>query len=140
MADNFKLSPMARIRVGPNSRNKVTIYTRTRVTGPTGNPPEYSTEILQFDSATSDVATVIGVQDSNSKGKIIWNDSASETAKKYQSTIAKASKNQVNSIKDDIVTTAEEKDALNSISGSNNTATDSGTDTQGVAGGHVRVA
>ena len=135
MADNFKLSPMARIRVGPNSRNKVTIYTRTRVTGPTGNPPEYSTEILQFDSATSDVATVIGVQDSNSKGKIIWNDSASETAKKYQSTIAKASKNQVNSIKDDIATTAEEKEALNSISGSNNTAIDSGTDTQGVAGG-----
>jgi len=128
-------SPMARIRVGPNSRNKTTLYTRTRVTGPTGTPPEYSTEILQFDSATSDVATVIGVQNSSSKGKIIWNDSASETAKKYQSTIAKASKNQVNSIKDDIVTTAEEKDALNSISGSNNTATDSGTDTQGVAGG-----
>ena len=52
-----------------------------------------------------------------------------------QSTIAKASKNQVNSIKDDIATTAEEKDALNSISGSNNTAIDSGTDTQGVAAG-----
>ena len=126
-------SQLARIKVGPNSRNKVTLYTRTRVTGPTGNPPEYSTEILQFDSAKSDVATVIGIQNSSSKGKIIWNDSASETAKKYQSTIAKASKNQVNSIKDDIATTAEEKDALNSISGSNNTAIDSGTDTQGVA-------
>ena len=135
MADNFKESPMARIRVGPNARNKVTIYTRTRVTGPTGTPPEYSTEILQFDSATSDVATVIGKQDSSSKGKIIWNDDASDTVKKYQSTIAKASKNQVNSIKDDIVTTAEEKDALNSISGSNNTATDSGTDTQATAAG-----
>tara|TARA_B100001996_G_scaffold225449_1_gene173614 strand:- start:31 stop:1419 length:1389 start_codon:yes stop_codon:yes gene_type:complete len=133
MADNFKLSPMARIRVGPNSRNKVTIYTRTRVTGPTGNPPEYSTEILQFDSATSDVATVIGKQDSSSNGKIIWNDDASDTVKKYQSTIAKASTNQVNSIKDDIATTAEEKEALNKISGSNNTAIDSGTDTQGVA-------
>ena len=135
MADNFKLSPMARIRVGPNSRNKVTIYTRTRVTGPTGNPPEYSTEILQFDSATSDVATVIGKQDSSSNGKIIWNDDASDTVKKYQSTIAKASKNQVNSIKDDLATTAEEKDALNKVSGSNNTAIDSGTDTQGVAAG-----
>ena len=135
MADNFKESPMARIRVGPNSRNKVTIYTRTRVTGPTGTPPEYSTEILQFDSATSDVGTVIGVQNSSSKGKIIWNDSASETAKKYQSTIAKASKNQVNSIKDDLATTAEEKDALNKVSGANNTAIDSGTDTQGVAAG-----
>ena len=135
MADNFKLSPMARIRVGPNSRNKVTIYTRTRVTGPTGTPPEYSTEILQFDSATSDVATVIGKQDSSSNGKIIWNDDASDTVKKYQSTIAKASKNQVNSIKDDLATTAEEKEALNSISGSNNTAIDSGTDKQGVAAG-----
>ncbi len=133
MADNFKLSPMARIRVGPNSRNKVTIYTRTRVTGPTGNPPEYSTEILQFDSATSDNAIVIGVQDSSSNGKIIWHDTASDTVKKYQSTIAKASKNQVNSIKDDLATTAEEKDALNKVSGANNTAIDSGTDTQGVA-------
>ena len=127
-------SPISRIRVGPNSRNKVTLYTRTRVTGPTGNPPEYSTEILQFDSAKSDVATVIGVQNSSSKGKIIWNDSASETAKKYQSTIAKASKTQVNSIKDSIATTAEEKEALNSISGATNTAINSGTDTQGVAG------
>ena len=135
MADNFKLSPMARIRVGPNARNKVTIYTRTRVTGPTGNPPEYSTEILQFDSAKSDNAIVIGVQDSSSNGKIIWNDTASDTVKKYQSTIAKASKNQVNSIKDDLATTAEEKDALNKVSGANNTAIDSGTDTQGVAAG-----
>ena len=133
MADNFKLSPMARIRVGPNARNKVTIYTRTRVTGPTGNPPEYSTEILQFDSAKSDNAIVIGVQDSSSNGKIIWHDTASDTVKKYQSTIAKASKNQVNSIKDDLATTAEEKDALNKVSGANNTAIDSGTDTQGVA-------
>ena len=126
-------SQLARIKVGPNSRNKVTLYTRTRVTGPTGNPPEYSTEILQYTDAKGNGGVVIGVQDSSSKGKIIWNDSASETAKKYQSTIAKASKNQVNSIKDDIATTAEEKDALNSISGSNNTAIDSGTDTQGVA-------
>ena len=128
-------SQLARIRVGPNSRNKVTLYTRTRVTGPTGNPPQYSTEILQYTDAKGNGGVVIGVQDSNSKGKIIWNDSASETAKKYQSTIAKASKNQVNSIKDDIATTAEEKEALNSISGSNNTAIDSGTDKQGVAAG-----
>ena len=126
-------SQLARIRVGPNSRNKVTLYTRTRVTGPTGNPPQYSTEILQYTDAKGNGGVVIGVQDSNSKGKIIWNDSASETAKKYQSTIAKASKNQVNSISNDIATTAEEKEALNSISGSNNTAIDSGTDEQGVA-------
>ena len=125
-------SPIARIRVGPNS-NKVTIYTRTRVTGPTGNPPEYSTEILQFDSPTSDVATVIGKQDSSSNGKIIWNDDASDTVKKYQSTIAKASTNQVNSIKDDIATTAEEKEALNKVSGSNNAAVNSGTDEAEVA-------
>jgi len=126
-------SQLARIRVGPNSRNKVTLYTRTRVTGPTGNPPQYSTEILQYTDAKGNGGVVIGVQDSNSKGKIIWNDSASETAKKYQSTIAKASKNQVNSISNDIATTAEEKEALNSISGSNNSAIDSGTDEQGVA-------
>ena len=127
-------SQIARIRVGPNSRNKTTIYTATRVSGPEGTPPKYSTEIIQYTDAKGNGGVVIGVQDSNSKGKIIWNDSASETAKKYQSTIAKASKNQVNSIKDDIATTAEEKEALNSISGANNTAINSGTDTQGVAG------
>tara|TARA_B100000686_G_scaffold79708_1_gene85952 strand:- start:213 stop:1607 length:1395 start_codon:yes stop_codon:yes gene_type:complete len=121
-------SQIARIRVGPNVRNKTTIYTATKVTGPTGNPPKYSTEIIRYSDAKGSNATVIGTQDSNNPGKITWNDSASATEKKYQTFISKASTNQVNSIKDDIATTAQEKAALNAVSGSNNTAVNSGTD------------
>ena len=120
-------SQIARIRVGPNSRNKTTIYTATRVTGPEGTPPKYSTEIIQYTDAKGSGGIVIGAQNSSSKGKIIWNDSASETAQKYQQTIAKASTTQVSSVKNAIAFTAEEKSALNSVSGANNTAIDSGT-------------
>jgi len=127
-------SKIARIRVGPNSRNKTTIYTATRVTGPEGTPPKYSTEILQYTDAKGSGGIVIGTQDSNSKGKIIWNDAASETAQKHQQTIAKASTTQVNSVKNAIAFTAQEKSALNSVSGSNNSAINSGTDSARPAG------
>ncbi len=127
-------SQIARIRVGPNSRNKTTLYTATRVSGPEGTPPKYSTEIIQYTDAKGSGGVVIGTQDSSSKGKIIWNDSASETAQKYQQTIAKASTTQVSSVKDAVAFTAEEKAALNSVSGSNNTAINSGTDSARPAG------
>ncbi len=121
-------SQIARIRVGPNVRNKTTIYTATKVTGPTGNPPRYSTEIIRYSDAKGSNATVIGTQDSSNPGKITWNNNASATEKKYQTFILKASTTQVNSIKDDIATTAQEKAALNAVSGSNNAAVNSGTD------------
>ena len=121
-------SQIARIRVGPNVRNKTTIYTATRVTGPTGDPPRYSTEIIRYSDATGSNATIIGTQDSSNPGKITWNNNASATEKKYQTFILKASTTQVNSIKDDIATTAQEKAALNAVSGSNNAAVNSGTD------------
>ena len=127
-------SQIARIRVGPNSRNKTTLYTATRVSGPEGTPPKYSTEIIQYTDAKGSGGVVIGTQDSSNKGKIIWNDSASETAQKYQQTIAKASTTQVSSVKDAIAFTAEEKAALNSVSGSNNVAVNSGTDSAKPAG------
>ena len=127
-------SKIARIRVGPNSRNKTTLYTATRVSGPEGTPPKYSTEIIQYTDAKGSGGVVIGTQDSSSKGKIIWNDSASETAQKYQQTIAKASTTQVSSVKDAVAFTAEEKAALNSVSGSNNVAINSGTDSAKPAG------
>ena len=44
-------SQIARIRVGPNSKNKTTLYTSTRVSGPEGTPPKYSTEIIQYTDA-----------------------------------------------------------------------------------------
>ncbi len=127
-------SQIARIRVGPNSRNKTTLYTATRVSGPEGTPPKYSTEIIQYTDAKGSGGVVIGTQDSSSKGKIIWNDSASETAQKYQQTIAKASTTQVSSVKNAVAFTAEEKAALNSVSGSNNVAINSGTDSAKPAG------
>ena len=121
-------SQIARIRVGPNVRNKTTIYTATKVTGPTGDPPRYSTEIIRYSDAKGSNATIIGTQDSSNPGKITWNNNASATEKKYQTFILKASTTQVNSIKDDIATTAQEKAALNAVSGSNNAAVNSGTD------------
>ena len=121
-------SKIARIRVGPNARNKTTLYTATKVTGPTGNPPQYSTQIIQYSDAKGSNGVVIGTQDENNPGKITWNDNASATEKKYQTFILKASTTQVNSVKDDIATTAQEKAALNAVSGSNNAAVNSGTD------------
>jgi len=121
-------SQIARIRVGPNVRNKTTIYTATRVTKNVTEPPSYTTEIIQYTDAKGSGGVVIGSQYPGSNGKIIWNNNASATAKKYESFVAKASTNQVNSIKKDLATTAQEKAALNAVSGSNNTAVNSGTD------------
>ena len=128
-------SKIARIRVGPNARNKTTLYTATKVTGPTGNPPQYSTQIIQYSDAKGSNGVVIGTQDQNNPGKITWNDNASATAQKYQQTISKASTTQVKSVSNDIATTAEEKAALNKVSGSNNAAINSGTDSARPAGG-----
>ena len=72
-------SQIARIRVGPNSRNKTTIYTATKITGPTGTPPEYSREIIQYSDAKGSNGVVIGTQDQNNPGKITWNDTVSYT-------------------------------------------------------------
>ena len=34
-----------------SGRNRVTDYTSTRVTGPTGNPPTYISEIIRYNDA-----------------------------------------------------------------------------------------
>ena len=127
-------SQIARIRVGPSVRNKTTIYTATRVTGPTGTPPEYSREIIRYSDAQGNDGVVIGTQDPNNSGRIVWNENASDTEQTYQSFLLSASTTQVNSVKDAIAFTAEEKAALNSISGSNNSAVNSGTDSPSPAG------
>ena len=127
-------SQIARIRVGPSVRNKTTIYTATRVTGPTGTPPTYSREIIRYSDAQGSDPTVIGTQDPNNSGRIVWNENANDTEQTYQSFLLDASTTQVNSVKNAIAFTAEEKAALNSVSGSNNTAIDSGTDSANTAG------
>ena len=127
-------SQIARIRVGPNSRNKTTLYTATRVTKNAGDPPTYTTEIIQYTDAKGSNAVVIGNQSESNPGKIIWNEDAPATAKTYESSVAKASTTQVKSISSDIATTAQEKAALNKVSGSNNAAIDSGIDSSIPAG------
>ena len=127
-------SQIARIRVGPNSMKKTTLYTATRVTKNAGDPPTYTTEIIQYTDAKGSGGVVIGSQSESNAGKIIWNDNASATAKKYESFVAKASTTQVKSVSSDIATTAQEKAALNKVSGSNNAAVDSGIDSSIPAG------
>ena len=128
-------SQIARIRVGPNSRNKTTLYTATRITKNVTEPPSYTTESIQYTDAKGSGAVVIGSQYPGSNGKIIWNDNAPATAKTYESFVAKASTTQVKSVSSDIATTAQEKAALNAVSGSNNAAVNSGTDSARPAGG-----
>ena len=127
-------SKIARIRFGPSARNKTTVYTATRVTGPTGNPPEYSKEIIQFTDPKGSDPVVIATQDSSNSGKLIFNSNASAAIQQNQNLISKASTTQVNSVKNAIAFTAQEKQALNSISGSNNAAVNSGTDSSRPAG------
>ena len=44
-----------------SGRMKSTTYTATRVTGPTGNPPTYKTEIIRYDDAKGSNQTIIGL-------------------------------------------------------------------------------
>ena len=62
-------SQIARIRVGPNSRNRTTLYTATKVTKNAGDPPSYSTEIIQYTDAKGSDGVVIGSQSENNPGK-----------------------------------------------------------------------
>ena len=104
---------------------KSTAYTATRVTGPTGNPPTYKTEIIHYDDAKGSNQTVIGSRDPET-GKIAWNDKASNTIKQNTSKFEKASTGQINSVKDGITSNAAEKAALNKSSGKGNQAQGSG--------------
>jgi len=116
MAVTSKISPT---QVG-TGKDKKPLYTATKVTGPNGTPPVYKTEIIKYDNAKGENPRTIGERSSDEPGKITWNDNASDTDKKNVEKLGKTSANQVKSIKNEVATTAQEKDALNKASGNIN--------------------
>ena len=116
MAVTSKISP-TQVGTGKDRKN---LYTATKVTGPDGNPPVYKTEIIKYDNAKGENPRTIGERSSDEPGKITWNDNASDTDKKNVKKLGKTSANQVKSIKNEVATTAQEKDQLNKASGNIN--------------------
>ena len=116
-------------RVG-TGRNKRSLYTATKVVGPSGSPPEYITQIIRYDDAKGENERIIGTTSSNDPGKVIWTDNATRLVKVNEEKIKKTSANQVKSIQNEVASNAQEKEVLNSASGANNQA-NSGNDQQG---------
>ena len=109
---------------GASAFNK-TVFTATKVTGPTGNPPKYQTEILKYSDAKGNNPVTIGTRDDN--GKITFNDNASSTDKKGSSQIAQASTTQMNSPEvQALASNASQKASLNGSAGQQNKAQGSG--------------
>ena len=104
----------------PVTSGKEIIYTATKVTGPNGSPPEYTTEIIKYDSATGGNPRTIATTDKN--GKMEFTSNASDEDKKSANNIRKASRDQVTSIADDVTENAEQKEALNKASNNTNKA------------------
>ena len=119
-----------------SGRMKSTTYTATRVTGPTGNPPTYKTEIIRYDDAKGSNQTIIGSRDPET-GKIDWNDNASGKTKQNSSAFENASSGQIKSVEGGITSNAAEVAALNKSSGKGNQAQGSGNNqsTPTTAGG-----
>ena len=118
------ISAMSPVVTG-TGRSKTTVYTATKVTGPIGNPPQYKSEIIQYDDAKGFNQTTIGSRDPKT-GKITWKDNASNKIKLNTSKFEKASTGQINSVKDGITSNAAEKAALNKSAGKGNQAQGSG--------------
>ena len=102
-----------------------TVFTATKVTGPTGNPPQYQTEIIRYSDAKGNDPVTIGTR--NNKGKITFNDNASSTDKKGSSQIARVSTAQINSPEiQALASNASQKASLNGSAGQPNKAQGSG--------------
>ena len=108
-------------RVGTSVRNKKSIYTATKVTGPIGNPPKYNTEIIRYSDAKGNNPVTIGTRNSDT-GKIEFNDNASATEKRYTASLSKTSTGQIDSISKDVTSNASDKAALNKSAGQPNKA------------------
>ena len=89
-------STISNTRVGTSVRNKKSIYTATKVTGPTGTPPAYQTEIIRYSDAKGNNPVTIGTRNPTD-GKINFNDKASATEKRYSASLGKTSTNQMSS-------------------------------------------
>ena len=99
---------------------KETIFTATKVIGPNGSPPAYTTEIIKYDSADGSNPRTIATTDKD--GKTQWTENASDEDKKAASEIRNASRQQVTNIADDVTENAEQKEALNKASNNTNKA------------------
>ena len=115
-------------KTSPVKSGKETIYTATKVTGPNGNPPKYTTEIIKYDSADGSNPRTIATTDED--GKIEFTNNASDEDKKAADDIRKASRTQVTTIADDVATNAEQKEALNKASNNTNKAIDNLKETE----------
>jgi len=105
----------------PVKSGKETIYTATKVTGPNPvRPPEYTTEIIKYDTADGSNPRTIATTDKD--GKTQWTSNASDEDKKAASLIRKASRQQVTDIADDVATNAEQKESLNKAANNTNRA------------------
>ena len=107
-------------KTSPVSSGKEIIYTATKVTGPNGTPPEYTTEIIKYDSANGSNPRTIAKTDKN--GKMEFTNNASDEDKKAANNIRKASREQVTTIADDVTENAEQKESLNKASNNTNKA------------------
>ena len=104
------------------------IYTATQVVGPSGrNPPKYTTAIVKYDTAGGENPRTIAT--TNSAGKITWTEDASNEDKLNAALIRSESRNQVESVKQDVYDNLSDKqkqsqkkynDALDKSSGNDN--------------------
>ena len=118
-----KLSPV----VTGSGEEKSTSFIATKVTGPDNNGA-YSSEIIQYDNAKGEGGKTIGTRDPNT-GVVTLNDNASADIKANKSSFKKASDGQIDSLQDDLATSASEKEKLNRASGKGNQDnTDGNTD------------
>ncbi len=116
------------IQVG-EGKDKKTIYTATKTTPTTdakGNKT-YKVEIVQYDNAKGEGATVIGERDPNNPDLVLFNDdypdelwSDGDATEK----IKQQSQKQAQSIKNQVATTQEEKNEFNKANANGNQGTE----------------
>ncbi len=115
------------LTIGKGS-NKKNIFTATKVIGPNGTPPKYTTEIVKYDDASGSNPRTIATTDENGKTK--WTNNASREDKKNKDAIKKASAQQTGTVAGDVTTNAEQKEALYNASGNKNIAQEANNKTE----------
>ncbi len=111
-----KISPV----VLGSGRSKSTIYTSTRTTKL--GDGTFHVDILQYSDAKGAGGKVIGVRDSDNPNNVTWNSNASGQVKSNEGRIKEASKTQMQSMRKDFVTNAQEAERYNAAQGNRNTA------------------
>ena len=105
-----------------SGRNKTTTYIASRVTGPTvgaDGKPSYSSEILQYSSASGATPVVIGDRNAET-GEISWNNNASGSTRLNESKFVRASSQQILSLENQITSNSAQRSALNRAAGQRN--------------------